>query len=264
MAGLSWVRRLIYFPDSAMPPVETVLPGAEDVTFATEDGLELHGWFLPAADPIATVVVFHGNGGNRADRTDIAAGLAERRIQVLLAEYRGYGENPGAPTEDGLRADARAALRYLASRPDVDAGRIVLFGESLGSGVAVGLAVESPPAAMILRSPFTSFAEIARMHYPMLPAKSLLPDTFDSLARIGDVEVPLLVIAGSHDSIVPPESSRRLMEAANEPKEYVEFAGADHNDWVLAEGPRMLDEVAAFVERHVGSPSATEDAGSGG
>lgn len=252
MPGLGWIRRFLYFPETVMPPVSAVLPGAEDVGFTTDDGLNLHAWFLPVSGAHATAVVFHGNGGNRADRVDIAAGLAGRGIQVLLAEYRGYGENPGEPSEEGLLADARAAWSYLCERPDVDPDRIVSFGESLGSGVAVALAAHVPPAALVLRSPFTSFAEIARLHYPMLPVAGLLPDTFDSLARIGRISVPLLVIAGSADRVVPVASSRRLFEAAAEPKRYVELPGADHNDWELAAGEEMLDRVAGFVGEHLG------------
>ncbi len=251
MTGLGWIRRFLYYPESFLPPIDAVLPGGEEVAFTTDDGLTLRSWFLAAADPLASVVVFHGNGGTMADRAPIAAGLAARRMNVLLAEYRGYGGNPGEPTEEGLIHDGRAAVRYATGRPEVDPGGLVLFGESLGSGVAVGLAAESPPAAMVLRSPFTSFAEVIAMHVPMLPAASLLPDRFDSLARIGSISCPLLVIAGSRDSIVPPEQSRRLNDAAGGPARYVEYPGADHNDWEIAAGEEMLDEVVAFIGGHL-------------
>jgi len=247
MVGFSWIRRFMYYPDRVVPPAEAVLPGAQEVAYDTEDGLTLHGWFLPADRTLATVVVFHGNGGTRADRADLAAGLAERGMAVLLAEYRGYGECPGSPTEDGLIADGRAARAYAEGRPGTDPGRLVLFGESLGSGVAVALAAESPPAALVLRSPFSSFAEIAAKHIPMAAAAAVLPDRFDSLERIPGVAAPLLTIAGSADTLVPPSSSRRLHDAAPGPKRYLEFPGAGHNDWEIAAGDRMLDEVASFV-----------------
>jgi fermentation-respiration switch protein FrsA (DUF1100 family) len=252
MAGLSWIRRFMYYPERWVPPVEAVLPGALDVAYDSADGLALRGWFLGVDHPAATVAVFHGNGGTRADRADLAAGLAERGMQVLLAEYRGYGECPGSPTEQGLIADGRAARAYLEGRPDVDPGRLVLFGESLGSGVAVALAEEDAPAALVLRSPFSSFAEIAAKHIPMAAATAVLPDRFDSLARIPAVAAPLLTIVGSRDTLVPPSSSRRLHEAAPGPKHWVEFPGAGHNDWEIAAGDRMLDEVAAFVAGVVG------------
>ncbi len=252
MTPLNWIRRFLYFPETVVPPIEAVLPGGEVVRYQTDDGMRLLGWFLPVHGPIATVIVFHGNGGTMADRSDLARGLADRGMAVLLAEYRGYGGNPGEPSEDGLLADAAAALTYLRGRPDVDPDRIVYFGESLGSGVSVGLSADHPPAVLVLRSPFTSFAEVIAMHYPMLPAAPLLPDQFDSLERIPAVTCPLLVIAGSADSIVPASLSCDLYEAAAGEKRYVEYPGADHNDWEISAGEAMLDDVAAFVGEHIG------------
>ena len=253
MTPPDWIRRFLYFPETVVPPIDAVLRGAEVVRYQTDDGLRLSGWFLPVRDPSATVIVFHGNGGTMADRSDLAKGLAARGMSVLLAEYRGYGGNPGEPSEDGLLADAIAAHGYLAGRPDVDADRLVYFGESLGSGVSVGLAVDHPPAALVLRSPFTSFAEVIAMHYPMLPAAPLLPDRFDSLERIPGVTCPLLVVAGSSDSIVPAHLSRDLHDAAPGLKRYIEYPGADHNDWEISAGDQMLDDVAAFIAEHVGT-----------
>lgn len=249
---MSWTRRFIYFPGSTVPPPGGVLPGVEEVSYSTEDGLTLDGWWLPAAAvPLATVVVFHGNAGTRADRADLAAALGRRGMAVLLTDYRGYGGNPGEPSEEGLVADGLAALAYARSRSDVDAGRIVLFGESLGSGVAVAVAAATatadPPAAVVLRSPFTSFAEVARAHYPFIPAEALLADRFDSRARIGEVAVPVLVIAGTGDTIVPVAQSRDLFEAAPEPKRLLVVDGAGHNDWVLLAGAEVMDAVGAFV-----------------
>ncbi len=175
-------------------------------------------------------------------------------LSVLLFDYRGFGGNPGAPTEDGLAADARAALACLRSRPEVDATRIVYFGESLGAAVAVRLASEQPPAALILRSPFTSLPDIGRVHYPYLPVALLIWDRYASLDRIADVRAPVLVIAAEHDSIVPPSHSRRLYEAANEPKRYAVIPGADHNDLEMLAGERLIREVVAFI-RSVGRPS---------
>ena len=148
-----------------------------------------------------TVIVFNGNAGNRAFRAPLAAALAEHGISVLLFDYRGYGGNPGSPSEEGLAADARAARRYVAGRAGSD--RIVYFGESLGSGVAVRLAAEQPPAALILRSPFTSLTDTGRHHYPFLPVGMMLIDRFASIDRIRDIRCPLLVIAADHDSVVP-------------------------------------------------------------
>ena len=259
VVGLLWSqqRRLIYLPaPRAVPPAATVLPAAEEVSFPTADGLRLAGWFVPAAAPPGrgaglgrspAVLVCNGNGGNRSLRAPLAAALARAGLAVLLFDYRGYAANPGHPTEAGLAADARAALAYLAARPEVDPARLVYFGESLGAAVALRLAVERPPAALVLRSPFASLAEVGRLHYPWLPVSLLLADRYDSLGRVGGLAAPLLVVAGERDRIVPASHSRRLFDAAPQPKRFVLLPGADHNDLDLLAGSGLLAEVLAFL-----------------
>jgi uncharacterized protein len=243
-------RRLIYLPaPRAVPTAAALLPGAEEVSFATEDGLRLDGWFLPAAAAGRgpAVLVCNGNAGNRSLRAPLAAALARAGLAVLLFDYRGYAANPGRPTEPGLAADARAAAAYLAGRPEVDPARLVYFGESLGAAVALRLATERPPAALVLRSPFWSLAEVGRLHYPWLPVSLLLADRYDAAGRVGRLAAPLLVVAGERDRIVPAAHSRRLFDAAPQPKRFVLLPGADHNDLDLLAGPRLLDEVTAFL-----------------
>ena len=258
--GLLWLfqRRLLYFPSPGpVPPAASVLPGAEDVTFETADGLRLAGWFVPAppggpADRVGrarpAVLVCNGNGGDRSMRAPLAAALARMGLAVLLFDYRGYGGNPGHPTEEGLAADARAALGYLAGRPEVDPERVIYFGESLGAAVALRLATERPPAALVLRSPFASLAEVGRRHYPVLPVSLLLRDRYDSAALAGRLDAPLLVVAGGRDQIVPAGHSRRLFDAAPQPKRLVVLDGADHNDDELLAGPRLLAELRTFLD----------------
>ncbi len=250
--GVMWIfqRQFIYLPSQIVPDVASVLPGAEEVTFSTEDGLTLAAWLVPAAGDAngRTVVVFNGNAGNRADRAPLARALAERGYGVLLVDYRGYGANLGRPTEDGLLADGRAAVAYLETRPDVDTDRLVYFGESLGAAVAIGLAEQRPPAALVLRSPFTSLPDIGSVHYPFLPTSILLWDRYPNLEKIRGIEVPVLVVAGSADSIVPVAQSQRLYEAASHPKEFVTIEGADHNDFELTAGNQLVAEVAAFLD----------------
>jgi hypothetical protein len=243
-------RRLIYFPFGEVPPPAHVgLPDAEAVSFATSDGLTLNGWFVPASPPAggATIVIFNGNGGNRAMRAPLAAALARRHVASFLFDYRGYGGNPGSPSEGGLTLDARAARDYVASRPDVRPGRIAYFGESLGSAVAVRLSVERPPAALMLRSPFTSLTDVGRHHYPFLPVSWLLGDRFEAVDRIAAVRCPLLVIAAENDSVVPTRLSRALHAAANEPKQLLVVPGADHNDYELLAGSRLVDAVVSLL-----------------
>ena len=243
-------RRLIYFPSPGpVPPAAQMLPGGRDVVLDTEDGIRLGAWYLPAAggQKGPAVLVFNGNAGDRSLRAQLAAGLSRLGMSALLFDYRGYGGNPGRPSEDGLAADARAALAWLAAQPEVDPDRIVYFGESLGAAVAVGLAVERPPAALVLRSPFTSLADVGRVHYPWLPVGRVLIDRYPSIDRIGSLSAPLLVIAGDRDDIVPESLSKRLYEAAPDPKRYLLVPGAGHNDQELIDGRRMLDEVGRFL-----------------
>ena len=232
-----------------MPSATGVIRGGRDVVVHTDDGIGLGAWYLPAAGVRRgpAVLVCNGNGGDRSLRALLAAGLSRLGLSVLLFDYRGYGGNAGRPSEKGLAADARAAQHWLAAQGEVDPDRIVYFGESLGAAVAVGLAVERPPAALVLRSPFTSLADVASVHYPWLPAGRLLIDRYPSIERIGTVTRPLLVIAGDRDDIVPEALSRRLYEAAPDPKRYLLVPGAGHNDAALIDGPRLLAEVGRFL-----------------
>lgn len=254
MLGLLWIlqRRLIYFPTGQVPGVGAVLPGAEEVVIPTADGLELSGWLVPPAgdDTGFTVVVCNGNAGNRSYRVPLAEALAARGYRVLLFDYRGYGGNPGSPSESGLAEDARAVVDYLAGLKGVDRARLVYFGESLGAAVAVDLAVEHPPASLVLRSPFTSLVDMASTHYPFVPASLLLWDRFDNQEKMPAVMAPVLVVAGSDDRIVPTEQSRRVYEAGPDPKRLVVIEGADHNDYSLLAGEELIDAVVSFLQEH--------------
>jgi uncharacterized protein len=249
---LAWgfQRQLIYLPDRADPAAPPA--AVEEVAFTTADGLELAAWFVPAeGEPVAHVLVTPGNAGNRAHRLPLARGLAARGHAVLLVDYRGYGGNPGDPSEAGLLRDAEAAFRSLEARDGVDAEHIVLLGESIGAGVAAGLAAElgptGGPAAVVLRSPFPSLGEVARGHYPFLPVGLLLRDRFPVSDQLADVEAPILVVAGGADTIVPTALSREVAERAG--ARYVELPGVDHNAAALLDGADFLAAVDDFV-RH--------------
>src|SRR6266498_1613712 len=252
LIALAWVfqRRLLYLAEPGkVPAAATTLHAGEDVAFDTADGLRLGGWFVPAttAQSQATVLVLNGNAGNRVARAPLATALSRAGLSVLLLDYRGYGGNPGSPSEPGLLADARAARAYLAARGDVDPARLVYFGESLGAAVAVRLAVERPPMALVLRSPFTSLADVGRVHYPFLPVRLLLKDRYASIEQVGGLRCPVLVLAGARDGIVPWEQSRRLAEASPEPKRFVLIPSADHNSLELLAGQRVIGELVRFV-----------------
>jgi fermentation-respiration switch protein FrsA (DUF1100 family) len=243
-------RYLIYLPYGDVPPAKGLLPGAQEVRFVTEDGLELSGWFVPArgVEPAPATLVANGNAGNRQHRAPLAQALVAAGVSVLLFDYRGYGGNPGRPSEEGLYRDARAAREYLSRREDVDNERLVYFGESLGAAVVVNLATEHPPAGLVLRSPFTSLAAVGRLHYPWLPVGWMLKDRYESLAAIKEVNVPVLVIAGGSDAIIPATQSRALHDAAAGPKRFVLIEGADHNDAELFVGPEVLAAVGRFLD----------------
>jgi fermentation-respiration switch protein FrsA (DUF1100 family) len=255
-------RRLMYFPmGQLLEPAEVGATHVERVTFPTSDGLTLQGWFFaasPSASPSSspspsrfTVIVFNGNAGNRSYRAPLATALQARGHAVLLFDYRGYGGNAGTPTEIGLREDARAARAFVMSRGDVDRERIAYFGESLGTGVAVTLAAEHAPAALVLRSPFVSMVDVGRTHYPILPVRWFLRDRYMSGERIAQIKSPLLVIAGDRDGVIPLEHSQQLYDAAAvaSPKEMLIIRGADHNDAALLDGDEMIAAVTAFLQR---------------
>jgi uncharacterized protein len=242
-------RQLIYLPDRSRPSPPA---GVEAVTLTTADGLELVAWFVPAVDPAtaaSTVLVAPGNAGNRALRLPLAVGLAERGHAVLLLEYRGYGGNPGRPSEDGLLDDARAARRHLDTRDDADPAPIVYLGESLGTGVVSSLAVEAPPAALVLRSPFPELADVGRSAYPFLPVRWLLRDRYPVSEHLTSYEGPVLVVAGGADTIVPTTLSRQVADRAG--ATWVELPGVDHNDRALLDGADYLDAVDTFVRREL-------------
>jgi pimeloyl-ACP methyl ester carboxylesterase len=255
--ALLWAvqRRLIYLPSgTAVPPAARILGTATDVQLRTADGLSLGAWHVPAAgaDTGVTVLVAPGNAADRTARAPLARALSERGLSVLLFDYRGYGGNPGAPTEDGLAADVRAARSYLIGDRRVPESRLIYFGESLGTGVVTELAGEHPPAGIVLRSPFAGLAELARVHYPYLPARLLLRDRYPVAERVRDLRIPTVIVYGTADSVVPAEQSRAVAAAAGGVTRLVEVEGADHNDAALVHGPAVVDavaELAAAVSR---------------
>lgn len=261
MTGLVWValalaailgvvylfqRSLIYLPTQDVPDAPT---GVLEVGYETEDGLTLSAWLVRSIDSRGSVIVFNGNAGNRANRLPLGQALAEAGYSVLLTDYRGYGGNGGTPSEKGLAIDARAAFDYMADRVGTD--RLVYYGESLGAGVATELATERPPAALILRSPFTSLAEVASVHYPFLPTSLMLIDRYRNSERIGDIQAPTLFVAGTDDRIVPADQTRKLYAAASEPKELLMIEGAGHNDRALLDGDELVETTVEFMDRVV-------------
>ncbi len=239
-------RQMLYIPFGAIEePRVAGVPEMAAVRPRTSDGLDIVGWHAPPREAGApTVVLFHGNGGHLGMRAWMARALLDAGMGVMLAGYRGYEGNAGSPSEDGLYADARAALDWLAER-GVAGGDLVLYGESLGTGVAVKMASERPVAAMILQSPYTSIADVAATMFWFLPVHWLVRDRFDSLSRIAALRVPLLVVHGERDDLIPVALGRALFAAAREPKRALWIPEGGHNDlW-----DRVRDTVMTFAAR---------------
>ena len=250
LVAAAWLmqRRLIYFPDrSAPPPAAQVLAGAEDVSLRTADGLSLGAWLVRpppgTTDQHIGVLVAPGNAGNRLARVPLATALAGRGLTVLLVDYRGYGGNPGSPTEAGLARDVDAARAYLAERTE----RLLYFGESLGAAVVTALATRHAPAGLILRSPFTDLPAAGQEHYPFLPVRLLARDRFPVRDAIARITAPTLVVYGTADSVVPPAQSRAVADNAAGPVRVVVVEGADHNDASLLNGRQLIDAVTELA-----------------
>ena len=231
--------RIIY---PAPPPASPDVHGVERVTYRTADGLDLHaGWIAPR-DGMPTLVAFHGNGENWQSSVATLRKVTRAGYGLLAAEYRGYDGNPGVPSEEGLYLDGRAALAFAASR-GVAPDNVVLVGGSLGSGVAVQLATEIPARAMILVAPFDSLTDTAARALPWLPVRSLLGRRYDNIAKIGALDLPVLIVHGDEDSVVLLEQAERLAARLPEAKLVVR-KGQGHD---IVTDPSMRDEILYFL-----------------
>jgi len=247
---LMWAlqRQLLYVPDITMEtPASYGLAGFEEVDLTSRDGTRLTVWARRAAAGRPTIVYFHGNAGHLGNRADLFDAFARRGFGVVALSYRGYGTSAGSPSEQGLYEDARAAAAYAESALKVGRHDLILYGESLGTGVAVETALASAPALLVLQSPYTSMEALARDRYFWLPVRLLLADRFDSVAKIGRVASPVLIFHGERDVVVPAAYGRALLAAAAEPKQAIFFPELGHGGFDVE---RLASEVeAAFTQR---------------
>ena len=250
-------KRLIFCPDRSNDSATPDIYGLEydDVTFRTEDGLDLNGWFVPGkrtssdAD-LHTLLWFHGNAGNINRRLDNIKMIYDRvPVNVFIIDYRQYGRSEGKISEKGTYIDARAALAYLHSRKEINQEKIIFFGRSLGSAVAVELALNEKCRALILETPFTSIKEMGKKLYPFLPISHLIRTKYDSLSKIRNIKVPILIMHGDKDKLVPFEHGKRLYDIANEPKEFYTIPGAGHNDTHIVGGDEYYGVIKRFVTK---------------
>ncbi len=222
-------RALMYFPETQhTSPADADFTEAGETPLTASDGVQVLAWFVPPQDGHPLVLYFHGNGGALQHRVPRFKPLVADGTGLLALSYRGYGGSAGSPSEAGFIADANAAYEFAASR--YPASRIVLWGESIGSGVALAIAAQKPAAAIILEAPFTSAADVGAKAYPFVPVRLLMKDQFRSDLRIGQVKAPLLIMHGSADRVVPVAFGEKLFSLANEPKSFVRFARGGHND----------------------------------
>ena len=244
-------RSLLYVPSQSVPsPAESGVPEMTVVELETADGLRLMSWYRPAAEGRETLVYFHGNGGHIGYRGTKVRPYLDAGYGMLLVSYRGYGGNPGSPTEDGLYADGRAAMVFLAAE-GVEPAQTVVYGESLGTGVAVQMALDQaqsgkPLSAVVLEAPFTSTVDAGANHYPWLPVRWLMKDRFDSQSKIAGIQAPLLVVHGGRDRVVPFGLGEALYATAVAPKESLWIPEAGHND---LEAFGATEKVLEFIKR---------------
>ena len=245
--------RILATPDAAGMVYETV-------RLDTEDGETLHGWWIPAADVSRetspgstakqTLLFFHGNAGNISGRLESVQQFHQLGLNVLIVDYRGYGQSTGTPSEQGIYNDAAACWQHLTETRGIAPEDIVIFGRSMGGGPATWLATQHRPGAVILESVFTNVPDVGAHHYSFLPVRALATNQFDNESRVPEIEAPTLHIHSREDRIVPIKLGRRVFEAAAEPKQFLEIQGG-HNDGFLVSADAYLETIDAFLAKHL-------------
>ncbi len=247
LAVFVFQARLVYFPMKALVATPAAIGLAyEDVLLETGDGAALHGWYLPGRDDARTLLFLHGNAGNISHRLDSLRVFHELGLNVLIIDYSGFGQSGGTPGERQTYEDARLAWQYLTDTRGVAPERIVIFGRSLGSGVATWLATQETPGGLILESPFTSVPALARKYYPIFPMRWLARIRYDNASRLPTVRCPVLIAHSRDDELVPIAHGRELFRLAREPKSFLEMRGS-HNDGFIVSGHNYRAGLAQFL-----------------
>lgn len=226
----------------------------EECTFPTSDGLKLHGWFVPNESAKATLLWLHGNAGNIIHRLDQLRKFRLLECNIFIFDYRGYGRSEGDPSEDGLYLDAVGAYDYLKSRPDIQSTSIVVYGQSLGSAIAVDLATKRNCSGLILEASFTNAKDMAKEMFPWFPVHFFIRSRFDSETKIKLLNTPLFFVHGSEDEIIPITLGKKLFDAANHPQQFYKISGAGHNDCYVVGGMEYLQQLTLFLETISGKP----------
>jgi fermentation-respiration switch protein FrsA (DUF1100 family) len=235
-------RSSMFFPSKF--PEGTWTTTAADVHFKTSDGVQLHGWLFKSGEPL--LIFFHGNGGNITERAPIATELARRGISVLLFDWRGYGKSEGTPSESGLFLDALAAYDFVHA----DTGNIVLYGESLGGPYAAYVATKRKARCVIIENSFPSLAAIGNALYSPLPLGWFAPFSLTTVRWLNQAGLPVLVMHGKHDQVIPFQLGMQLYEQLHVPKELLVSETAGHCELATAEAQRYYDTIVRFMRRN--------------
>jgi fermentation-respiration switch protein FrsA (DUF1100 family) len=249
-AGCRIEDRFIFHPEHVIRRDPSHIGLAfEDVFFTTQDGIRLHGWFIPHQEARATFVWFHGNAGNISDRLLNIKLLHDRiKTNIFIFDYRGYGRSEGTVSEEGTYLDGAAAIQYLHGRDEAGARQLVLFGRSLGAAVATEMATRFNSLGLILESPFVSIREMARAIFPSLPIGWLLRTRYDTAEKVRGLKTPLLILHGDRDETVPFAQGKRVFEVASQPKKFHRIVGASHNDTFIVGGENYFEALREFIE----------------
>jgi uncharacterized protein len=245
-------KRLIYYPAAALDATPKDLGLAfEEVAIDVEAGVKLHGWFIKSGkEPgVATVLFSHGNAGNIADRLDRVQQWRDLGADFFLYDYRGYGRSTGSPDEEGTYRDGRAAYDFLVKTRRVDPKRLVLMGESLGCAISMQIAAEREAAGLVLEAPFASIAHMAGAIYPFLPLRPFIRTRYDNVAKAARLKMPVFVIQGTRDEVIPVAQGRMVFEAAPQPKQFLAVEGARHNDVYVVGGAKYRGALKDFIAR---------------
>ncbi len=255
--------KLIFYPSAEiiLTPRHVGLE-FQDLFFTTADGVRLNGWFIQHREARVTLVWFHGNAGNISHRVENIKLLHDKvRVNIFIFDYRGYGRSEGNVSEAGTYRDGVAALEFVVQQLGVKTENLIIFGRSLGAAVAAEMANRFDIRALILETPFVSIPEMAKSVFPLLPIGSLLQTRYDNLEKIAKIKVPLLVLHGDRDAVIPYEHGRRVFNAAPGPKDFYTISGASHNDTYIVGGDAYFERLRSFIEIVMASrpPSSSTD-----
>ena len=243
-------RKQIYFPTGEIESTpESISLSFEDIYFSASDGVKLNGWFIPAINSDTTLIFFHGNGGNISHRLGSISTFNRLGLNVFIFDYRGYGRSSGHPSEKGTYIDARAAYDYLMHREDINADKILLYGESLGGAIAYELAAAVRVNAIITLGTFSSIMDMGKAIYPFLPVRFIVRTRYDTVSKVENIKIPKLIIHSVDDEIVPFEQGQKLFSRACEPKEFYEMQGG-HVDAIFTYENEFCERLTNFLNKY--------------